>query len=887
MPSLLPSRARRLFRLALHRRDLLESEVDDEIRFHIEARAEQLVRRGMSPDQARAEATRKFGSLGKARAALRQSAWRRDRRVRLRETSDAVARDVRISWRGLRRSPSFVVVAVLCLSLGIGANAAIFSVIDGVLLRPLPFAHPERLVRVWRRGATAPGIYRIVKAQSRSYDALGGYQDARMVSVTGAGRPERYSASDVTDNLFDVLGVHATIGRTFLPGDNEQGHDRIVLLGNSIWKERFGGDPGILASTLTIDGIPRTIVGVMPLGFRFPNADVQLWTPALFATASPYYWWGAPLRLVGRLASGVSPSRAQAEAATVFARARGAFPMRMPKDWGTDVDVVSLRESMVGSSRSTLVLLFAAVGLVLLIACVNVATLYVDRASGREREIAVRAALGAGRGRIAAQLLTESLIVAALGAVGGLALAAADVRILVAMLPPGTPRAADITVDGHVLVFTSVLALLSGLAFGMLPALRASRLDVQSSLRNDGRTGDTPQRASEGRTLAVAQIALAVILVSAAGLLLKSFWRLRQVDLGFDTSHVLAAEIPLPSFDRDTAARAPEFYDAVLERARTIPGVRVAAAATSIPFGATAYPAAMEVEAHPTPPGAGPAEPIRTTVTPDYFRALGIPVLRGRAFTDADRAGAPAVAIIDATAAKTFWPTEDAIGQRIRYVWLHDWITIVGVVGTVMRDSLSGSAQPSLYVPMAQASFAGEMQIVIRTTGAVRTGDLASQLRGVVVAVDPAVPVTDVRPLDGLVAASASRTRFSVVLLVLFAAVALLLGATGIYGVMTAAVSRRTREIGVRMALGATAHSALRLVLRESALVTIAGILIGIGGAIATGHLLRGLLFGVGAVDVPVLIAVAALLATVTLLASLAPARRAARVDPVVAIRSE
>jgi predicted permease len=708
-----------------------------------------------------------------------------------------------------------------------------------------------------------------------------------MVSVTGAGSPTRYSVSDVTDNLFDVLGVHAAIGRTFLPGDNEQGHDRIVLLGYSIWRERFGGDPGILGSTLTIDGIPRTIVGVMPRGFRFPSAEVQLWTPALFATASPYYWWGAPLRLVGRLASGVSPSRAQAEAATVFARARSAFPIRMPADWGTDVDVVSLRESMVGSSRSTLVLLFAAVGLILLIACVNVATLNVDRASGREREMAVCAALGAGRGRIASQLLTESLIVAALGAVGGLALAAAGVRILVAMLPPGTPRAADIAVDGHVLAFTSVLALLSGLAFGMLPALRASRLDVQSSLRKDGRTGDSPRRVSEGRTLAAAQIALAVILVSAAGLLLKSFWRLRQVDLGFDTSHVLAAEIPLPSFDRDTATRAPEFYDAVVARARTIPGVRVAAAATSIPFGATAYPAAMDVEAHPTPPGAAPAEPIRTTVTPDYFRALGIPLLRGRAFTDADSAGAPAVAIIDATAAKTFWPTEDAIGQRIRYVWLHDWITIVGVVGTVMRDSLSGSAQPSLYVPMAQASFAGEMQIVVRTTGGVHAGDFAPALRGAIVAVDPTVPVTDVRPLDGLVAASASRTRFSVVLLALFATVALLLGATGIYGVMTAAVSRRTREIGVRMALGATAHSALRLVLEESAVVTIAGILLGIAGAIATGRLLRGLLFGVGVVDVPVLIAVAVLLATVTLLASLGPARRAARVDPVVAIRSE
>lgn len=886
MRSVLPSRARRFFRLALQGRAFLESEVDDEIQFHIAERTEQLLRQGLSADVARAEATRRFGALGKARASLTRSAARRDRRVRIRERVTAVAQDVRVSWRSLRRSPSFLVVAVLCLALGIGANAAIFSVINGVLLRPLPFPHPERLVRVWRKGAAPPGIYEIVTAQSRSYGALGGFEDARMVSVTGAGAPVRYSASNVTGNLFAVLRVQAAIGRTFLPEDNDQGHDRIVLISNSMWRERYGGDPGILGHALSIDGISRTIVGVMPRDFRFPSADVQLWTPARFAPAAPDYWWGGPLRLVGRLANGVSPSRAEAEAATVFARARGAFPMRMPQSWGTDVDVVSLRESMVGDVRSTLVLLLAAVGLVLLIACVNVATLYVDRASAREREIAVRSALGAGRGRIAAQLLTESLVIASLGAAGGLALAAAGVRILVAMLPPGTPRAADIRVDGHVLAFTAVLALLSGLAFGMLPALRASRLDVQSSLRNDGRTGTSARRVHESRMLAIAQIALAVIIVSAAGLLLKSFWRLRQVDLGFNATRVLAAEIPLPSFDHDTSARGPAFYEGVLDRVRTLPGVSVAAAATSIPFEATAYPAAMEVEAHPTPPGGVPAEPIRTTVTPDYFRALGIPVLHGRAFTDADRAGTPAVAVIDETAATMFWPMENAIGQRIRYVWLNDWITIVGVVGSVKRDSLSGSAQPSIYLPMAQA-FAQEMRIVVRTTGTIRTGELASELRGAVSAVDATVPITDVRPLDGLIAESARQARFIVLLLVLFATVALLLGATGIYGVMTASVTRRTREIGIRMALGATARSALRLVLHESAVVTIAGILIGFVGAIATGRMLRGLLFGVGVVDIPVLLMVAVLLPTVTLLASLAPARRASRVDPLRAIKTE
>lgn len=882
----LPPRAQRLFRLAVHRRHRVESAVDDEIRFHIDARTEQLVRQGLSPDLARAEATRRFGSLRDAHDALRRSDSRRDRRVRLRERLGAITQNICIAGRSLRRSPLFVGVAVLCLTLGIGANAAIFSVIDGVLLRPLPFVQPERLVRVWPAGAVPPGIYGILKEQSRSYVGLAGFTDARKVSVNGAGAPARYDASDVTDNLFDVLGIHAAVGRTFLPGEDEQGRDRIVLLGNAMWRDRFGGDPGVVGNNITIDGVSRTIVGVMPPSFHFPGGGVQLWMPALFAAASPNFWWSTPLQLIGRLGPDFSPSRARAEAAELFPRARGAFPMRMPDGWGRDVDVVPLRESVVGSTRSTLVLLFAAVGVVLLIACVNIATLYLDRASGRERELAVRAALGAGRSRIAAQLLTECLIVATLGAVGGLVLAAAGVRLLVAMLPAGTPRVGEIAVDGRVLAFTIALALLSGLAFGMLPVLRASRLDVQSSLRADGRAGKARRQTSNGRALAVAQVALAVVIVSAAGLLLKSFWRLRQVDLGFDMNHVIAAAIPLPSFNGDTAIRAPIFYNAVLDRVRAIPGVRVAAATSAVPFGATAYPAAMDVEAHPAPPGTTPALPIRTYVSTDYFRALEIPLLRGRSFTAADRAGTPAVAIIDAASARTFWPTENAVGQRIRYVWNHDWITIIGVVGGVKRDSLSAGYPPSIYLPMEQG-FGEEMAIVARTSNAISPEDLTARLRAAVASVDATVPVPDVRQLTTMVTASASRSRFSVALLVLFAAAALLLGAAGVYGVVSAAVSRRTREIGVRMALGATSDNVLRLVLRETFWVTIAGVLLGIVGAVGTGGLLRGLLFGVGAIDATVLLAVAALLTAVTLLASLAPARRAARVDPLVAIRSD
>ena len=595
---------------------------------------------------------------------------------------------------------------------------------------------------------------------------------------------------------------------------------------------------------------------------------------------------GDAAAFIARLGSGTSVARAGAESRTVLVRARASFPMRMPDEWGADATVVPLRESVVGGARPTLLLLFAAVGLVLLLACVNVATLYLERASAREREIAIRAALGAGGARIVTQLLTESLLVAALGAAAGLGLAVAGVRVLVAMLPAGTPRAEEIAVDGRVLAFTLALAVVSGVAFGLLPAMRARRLDVQTLLRRDGRTGDAPRAARGSRALAIAQVALAVVIVTAAGLLLKSFWRLHQVDLGFDTQHVLATEIPLPSFDRDTTTRGPEFFDAVVARARALPGVRAAAAASALPFGATAYPAAMEVEAHPTPPGGVPALPVRIIVTPDYFKSLDIPLLRGRAFTDADRADAPLVAIIDASAARKLWPSEEAVGQRIRYVWMKEWMTVVGVVGDVKRDSLSGSAEPSIYMPMRQSA-AQEMSVILRAGSGADARRLAPALRGAVAEIDAAVPVSDVRSLDGFVSESAARTRFATTLLALFAAVALLLGATGIYGLMTSAVSRRTREIGVRMALGATSRGVLRMVIGESAAVTSVGVLLGIAGAVASARLLRGLLFGVSTVDVSVLVAVATLLGAVALIATLAPARRASRVDPLRAIRAE
>jgi predicted permease len=875
---------RRLFRLPGSARQV-DADVDAELAFHLDARVRELEAEGHSAAEAQARARREFGDVREARDELRAIDRGRVRRVRAGDWWDGVRQDARFAVRALRRRPLFLASAVLTLALGIGANAAIFSVVNGVLLKPLPYAAPERLVRVWTSGKVPFGIYDLVAPQARAYRGLAGAESGRQVSVTGAGEPARLGISFVTPNLFDVLGVRPALGRAFAPDAREPGHERAVLMSDALWRARYGADPRVVGRTITLDGVPHTVAGVMPASFRFPNADVQLWTVPAVDRASRDYWWGTYLALVGRLAPGVTLAQAAAEARPLIERARGAFPIRMPDDWGRGVDVVPLRESVVGGARQTLLVLLGAVGLVLLVACVNVATLYAERAAGRTREIAVRASLGAGRRRLARQLLTESLLVAALGATAGVAFAWGALRGLVALLPPGVPRVEEIGIDLRVLGVTAALATLSGLAFGLLPALRASRQDAQAALRGGASGHAAGARAP--RALVVAQVALAVVLVSSAGLLVKSFWRLHQVELGFRTERVLMAVVPNPVVASDTLARVWAFYEAALERVRALPGVREAAFARGLPFGGGAYFAASVVEDHPTPPGGIPPLPIVTWSTGDYLRTLGIPLRRGRALAPTDREGTPRVGLVDEEAARLFWPGEDPIGRRIRYTWEpNGWITIVGVVGTVRRDSLSAAPAPSLYVPMRQA-IAGPMRLAVRVDAAADPAALAPALRAAVAAVDPTVPVGDVTPLGVVVDDSAARPRFTMLLLGAFALVAVLLGAVGIYGVVAAGVARRRREIGVRLALGASAGRVRGMVLREGAALAGLGVAAGLVGALAAGRLLRGLLFGVGPADPAVLLAVPVVLALVALAATLLPARRAARVEPLVVIRTE
>jgi predicted permease len=884
---------RRLLRLPPSK-SAVEREVNDELRFHIESRVDALVSRGLTRQAAEAQAGAEFGDVRAAQAEIVAMARGRAVKERRGDWWAGLRQDSRFAIRALIARPSFFIIASLTLAIGIGANAAIFSVVDAALLKPLPFADPDRLVSVWPRGAMMPGVFVHVRDETRTLDPVAGYSGGTAVSMTGASEPARLIQSEVTSRFFDVLGVRAELGRTFLDGEDEPGRDRLAVLSHALWQQRFGGDRTIIGGSVVVDGIPRTVVGVMPASFHFPSPAIDIWTP-IALDGSPAnvgkYWGTSHLNVVGRLGRGVSVRQAEQETAGIVDRSRSAFPWRMPDAWGKDVTTVPLERKVVGDVGPMLMVLFGSVAVVLLIACVNVANLLLGRAAAREREIAIRASLGAGRGRIVRQLLTESVLLGLVGGALGIAVAAGGVRALLLLVPAGMPRVAEVGIDGRVLVFTMVTALVTGVGFGLVPALRASRPTLQAVLGATRNGGATLARRRLSEMLVIGQIALGVMLVTGAGLLIKSFWRLHQVDLGFRIEQVIAADVPIPAFSADSAARSQAFYGAILDQVRAIPGVRSVAVASVLPFGGVGSiqsSFAADIEAHPVSPGGNVPMLVRTVVSEDYFKALGIPLLRGRGFTAADRSNSASVALVDELTANRLWPNADPIGQRFRPVWVKPWITVVGVVGTVKRDSLSSTGEAGVYLP---ANIATGFDFPTQMTLVVRAGPSASamvkQLRSAVASVDPSVPVKDVRPLADLVDRSAARERFAMLLLATFAAVALVLGAVGVYGVAAYAVERRTREIGVRMALGARASDVLAMVLREGGTLTAVGVALGTAGAFASSRVLAGFLFGVAPTDPAVFLAVPGVLALVAVGACAIPARRASRLDPVTAIRSE
>jgi putative ABC transport system permease protein len=860
----------------------IDADVDEELRFHLEMRARDYAARGLTKSGAWRAANERFGDFAHVTTALREHDQRLARTQRTRDLMDDLAQDIRYAMRSLRRAPGFAVVAILTLALGIGANTAMFSIVDAVLVRALPFPRPQQLVAI---SASTLAEFTRVRELNRSYGDVASY---RVVSLglSGDAEPERVDAASVSWNLLSTLGVSPIVGRAFTTEENTPGRNTVVVLSFGLWTRRYAGDRAVIGRHVMIEGAPYTVVGVMPRAFSFPTRDTQLWVPiALPPSRSGIFWGDAGYRTIARLRDGVTADAAQHELRALFAQIRHENPIWDPgAEYGSHVTVTALQQRLVGTAQTILWLLFGVVGIVLLIACANVANLLLVRATSRRREIAVRMALGGGRGRIIRQLLTESVTLALLGGLAGLGIAWWGLRALVAMLPADIPRVATIGIDPRVFAFTTLLVVVTGLAFGLMPAMRASAASTHNALRDGSRTAGGVNRRLTS-LLVCGEIGAAAVLVIAALLLVRSMWLLHRVDPGFRTAAIVTARITPPAQRFTDAKTIVPFLDELEGRIRVIPGVEAVSVVDQLPLSRNIRSIAMRIE--------GQFEDVRhdlpmidhyQTVTPNYFATMGIRLVAGRPLTDTDRAGTPDVALVSESFARHFWPKGDAVGKRIGYPWPSEWVTIVGVVRDAKLDSLTGTSEETFYRPIRQAPVAA-VSLVVRTADNVAS--IATALRTAVGQVDPGTPISDVQTMRSIVDRSAARQRFTMMLLSLFACVALVLGVIGIYGVMSYAVAQRTREIGVRMALGASPGDAQRMVLAEGLALGGAGVAIGIVGAAASTRALGGLLYGITALDPMTFVAVPVGLMIVALLASYLPARRATRVDPTTALRAD
>ena len=793
---------------------------------------------------------------------------------------DALRQDLSYAVRRLRQAPGFTLVAVATLALGIGATTAIFSVVNAVLLRPLPFPEPDRLVRVAQTWKGRPVVYSPpnfldVEAQSTAFSGLAAV-DGGGVTLTGQGTATRLEGAGVSASFFDVLRVRPLHGRGFVAGENEPGRNKVAVLGYPLWRDRFGADPGVVGRTVSLNRQPHVVVGVAPPGFRYPE-DAEIWTPMeydqRFRTDSRGAWY---LTVVGRLREGATVDGAREEVSTIAARLAQVYAADNEGVGGT---VTPLLDATVGESRQALLVLLGAVGLVLLVACVNVANLLLARIAARETELAVRAALGAGRGRLVRQLLTESLLLALLGGLAGLGLAILIVDGLVALQPQGLPRLPEVSVNRAVAGFAAALSLVTTVLFGAVPALQTSRRATAQALRQGGRGILTDGRGRLRGGLVVGQIALAMVLLAGSSLLLRSFARLRSVDPGFRTENALAFRVSLPDSAYSEDAQLISFHDELQRRLEAVPGVRSVGAVAGLPLSGGRFNISFTVDGRPeVPPAQQPSMEVRMA-TPSYFRTLGIPVRRGRGFTDADGPEAPQVVVLSESAVRRFFPDEDPIGKTIRLGLGRGrgrkaGGEVVGVVGDVKELGLAADSPPEVYLPYAQFPIQS-MEVVLRTE--VEPRSLAAVAERVVHGLDPELPVARVATLDEVLARSVSEPRFYALLLGSFAAIALFLAALGLFGVMSYTVAQRTRELAVRIALGARRETLLRMVLREALLLGAVGAAIGLVGALLLSHVLASMLFSLSPRDPATLGAVGVLLLATAILASYVPARRATR----------
>jgi predicted permease len=861
-----------------------EKELDDELRSHLEMATRERLERGADEGEAERAARQEFGNVGLVKEVARDMRrWR---------WLEEFVEDARYGLRRMRKAPGFAAIAILTLALGIGANTAIFSLVNGILLAPLPYPNPDRLVSV--TGTYPKGALVAMRAQMRTMD-VGSYVEGQELNLTGLGEPVRLTGASVSAELFSILGASAELGRTFYPGEDLPGQDNFVILSRALWEERFGGDTNILGKSIELGGVSRQVIGVMPAEFRFPSTKTQVWIPLHNDSRNTVnFWAGDFMPGIARLRPGSTIQQSQAEIRMFQSHVGRLFPWPMPASWNANVSVVPLQNGMVADVRARLLILLGAVGLILLIACSNVANLTLSRAATREKEIGIRSALGAGRHRITRQLLTESVLQALFGGLVGLALAKEGLALLKTVLPADTPRLAEAQIDWHVLVFTAALATLTGMVFGLAPALHSAGGLLTESLNSGGRgtSLSVSQRLRSG--LVIAEVAFAVLLVTAAGLMIRSFWAISHVNPGFRAEHILTARItPNESFCSD-AKRCLAFYRNVREQVQAFPGTSGAALVNTLPLGGRVSKRSLDVEGFVVPAGEDVPLFWLNVVSPEYFRVMGIPLLSGRAFIDSDLSGAP-VAMVTEETARRFWPNQSAVGKHIRLVDDKDWRTIVGVIPNVRAYDLQRNAPEwidgTAYVPYNSAATLEDRRIPTEMTIAIRTAaddsQIGTMLRNRVAALNQEVPVSEVKTMGAVVSEAVSTPASTMVLMVVFAALALTLGTIGIYGVLSFLVSNRTREIGIRMALGAQRGNVLRSVIGEGAKLTLAGIALGMAGALGVMRILSGELYGVGASDPLTFFSVAILVAVVALTACYVPARRAMRVDPIVALRYE
>jgi len=790
--------------------------------------------------------------------------------------------DLRYGARMLLKNPGFTLVAVITLALGIGANTAIFSVVNAVLLRPLPYQEPERLVS-FRSNQSVLDVAD-VKAWSQSFAEIGG-NTQQPLDYTGSGEPLQWVAGLVTGEFFRTLGAQPLLGRVITEEDDRRGGPFVIVLGHALWRRQFGAEPGVVGKNVMLSGNSYTVVGVMPADFKAPRGETEAWAPVQVVNPIAAAYRGVHfLQAYARLKPGVTLAQAQIEMGAIDKRMAEAFPAENKR---RQTALIPLHDRVVGQVKPALLVLFGAVGLVLLIACVNFANLLLARAAARGQELVVRVALGARRRRLTRQLLTESVLIAMLGGAAGVALAIWGVDLLVAMKPADLPRLEAISVDARALLFTLAVSVLTGLVFGLAPVWQAARVNVSDALKEGGRGEAGAAKHRLRSALVVIEMALALVLLAGAGLLIRSFWQLRNVQPGFNPDNLMTMRIELPESRYQRAPAQAQYRRALLEEVNSLPGAQ-AALVSETPLSGEYLTHDFLVEGQQL--SAGEEPDVQTlSVEGDYFRVMQIPLLSGRDFTSQDNENAPLVGIINRSLARRFFNEEDPLGKRVR--WARgdpkNWITIVGVAGDIKHSGLDEPEEPALYTPYPQSGAAWKrwMNLVVRSES--DAAELAGAVKSRVWRVDGLIPVTRARTMMEVMGASVEARRFNMLLLGVFAAVAMLLAAVGIYGVMSYAVTQRTREIGVRIALGARPRDVIGMVVVRGLILTSIGAAAGVALSLALTRLMSGMLFGVGAKDPLTFASVSLLLAGVALLACYIPARRAAKVDPMVALRCE